>query len=71
MSFPIGPEGGAKYAVDQCLVACKGDDGTYYLASRRVFEGREKAAEYAATLAPEREPIIITAIKPITWHLMS
>lgn len=71
MNQPLGEGGGFKYAVDQCLVACKGDDGNYYLVTRQVFRGREAAEAYRATCNPAREPIIVTAVKPIMWDIKS
>ena len=47
------------------LVICRADvifDGTsgpYVLATRQVFPTREQAAEYAATIAHSREPIVV------------
>lgn len=69
MNQPLGEGGGFKYAVDQCLVICKGDDGEYYLVTRKVFKGREAANAYAATVAPERVPLVVTAVKPILWEI--
>lgn len=68
---PLGEGGGFSYAVQQCLVIAKGDDGEYYLATREVFEGRDAADKYAATVAPERKPLVVTAVKPISWNIRS
>jgi hypothetical protein len=61
-SHPLGPK---SYGYQQHVVVCRDDAkddgslGDYKLATRTVFEGREAAEAYAATIAPSRDPLVI------------
>jgi hypothetical protein len=54
------------------IVICRDDDasdgtkGQYLFATRRVFETRESAADYAAMISHGREPIVVTCPHGLT-----
>ena len=60
-----------RYEDEQVLVACKGPDGAYYLATREVFTSRVSAQEYADTISPELTPILVSAVRPIMAFIRS
>jgi hypothetical protein len=62
MAHPMGEK---QYGYQQHVVICRDDAkddgglGDYKLATRTVFEGRQAAEAYAATVAQSRQPIVI------------
>ena len=41
------------------IVICREDDGNYTFATRRVFEERERAENYASGIAIIRQPLVV------------
>ena len=66
----MNPFNSVKFAVEQCLVVAKDPyDGLWYLATREVFRGRDKAEEYAKTLSVDH--MVVQAVRPIVWDIRS